>query len=132
MGRTALYRDPIPFQSTRTDTQVDADALVLVAPDGGWHRHSLDGVTPYTIDGYATAQAERRFVGMRVLEVGTVVIAPPDQGAVAPSVVRVPEAPADAAIVDTPTWDTLADWLLGGGRLAACAIADLARLAAIP
>ena len=59
------------------------------------------------------------------------IITPPDQGAVAPNVVRVPEAPPEAAIVDVRAWDALADWVLGGGRLAACAIADLARLASI-
>ena len=60
-----------------------------------------------------------------------VVITPPDQGAVAPNVVRVPEAPPEAAIVDVRAWDALADWVLGGGRLSACAITDLARIAAI-
>ena len=59
------------------------------------------------------------------------VITPPDQGAVAPNVVRVPEAPAEAAVVDTHAWEALAEWLLGGGRLAACSIVELARLACI-
>lgn len=138
MGRTALYRDPIPFHSTRTDVQLDADALVMQAPDGRSRRHPLDGCSAYTLDGFHArrydARHERRFVRMLVLERdanGHVVITPPELGAVAPNVVRVPEAPADATIVDTTTWDTLADWLLGGGRLAACAIADLARLAVI-
>jgi hypothetical protein len=60
-----------------------------------------------------------------------VIITPPDHGAVAPNVVRLPEAPDDAAIVDDHAWDALADWITGGGRLAGCSIADLARLAAI-
>jgi hypothetical protein len=42
-----------------------------------------------------------------------------------------PEAPAGAAIIEDEVWETLADWVMGGGRLAACAIADLARLAII-
>jgi hypothetical protein len=46
-------------------------------------------------------------------------------------VVRVPEAPSDAAIVEATTWDALTEWLLGGGRLAACSISELARLACI-
>jgi hypothetical protein len=76
----------------------------------------------------------RRFVRMLIVERDgerVVVITPPDDGAVAPNVVMVPEAPSDAAIVDQPAWDALADWLLGGGRLAAFSIADLARLACI-
>jgi hypothetical protein len=60
-----------------------------------------------------------------------VVITPPDQGAVAPKILRVPEAPPDSAIVDTRAWEALADWLLGGGRLSAFSISDLARLACI-
>jgi len=60
-----------------------------------------------------------------------VIITPPDRGAVAPNVVRLPEAPADAAIIDDAAWDALADWVMGGGRLAGCPIAELARLAAI-
>src|SRR5438445_5231840 len=60
-----------------------------------------------------------------------VVITPPEHGAVAPNVVRVPEAPKEAAIVDPRAWEALAEWLVGGGRLAACSIADLARLACI-
>jgi hypothetical protein len=42
-----------------------------------------------------------------------------------------PEAPSDAAIVDARAWEPLADWVVGGGRLAACSISDLARLASI-
>jgi hypothetical protein len=60
-----------------------------------------------------------------------VVITPPDHGAVAPNVLTIEEAPADAAIVDELSWEALADWLSSGGRLAACSIADLARLACI-
>jgi hypothetical protein len=82
----------------------------------------------------------RRFVRMLVLERErrgsrepdrVYVITPPDHGAVAPNVVSVPEAPVDAAVVDTRAWEALSDWVLAGGRLAACAIPDLARLACI-
>jgi hypothetical protein len=107
-------------------------------PDGRTRYIGLDGCMPATSDGVAIAhidaRAERRFVRMLVLERDhehDVVITPPDQGAVAPNVVRVAEAPADAAIVDARAWDAISDWVMGGGRLAACAIADLARLAAI-
>lgn len=138
MGRTALYRDPIPFRPARAEIQLDPDALLLRMPDGRNRRHLLDGTEAYATDGFVLARIdarlERRFVRMLILESKyerTVVITPPDQGAVAPNVVRVPEAPAEAAIVDVRAWDALAEWVLGGGRLAACAIEDLARLAAI-
>jgi hypothetical protein len=59
------------------------------------------------------------------------VVTPPELGAVAPSVVRVPVAGSEAAIVDARAWDALADWLLAGGRLAACSVSELSRLAGI-
>jgi hypothetical protein len=138
MGRTALYRDPIPFTSARADIQVDVDALIVHMPDGGLCRYALDGCVVDAIDGCCSTRIdgsiERRFVRMLVIEHGvepTVMITPPELGAVAPNVVRMPEAPADAAVVETSTWEAIADWILGGGRLAACAIADLARLATV-
>jgi hypothetical protein len=137
MGRTALYRDPIPFRPARAEVSLEPDALVLRMPDGRHLRHGLDGTTSMTSDGFVSARIdarwERRFVRMLILEGSyerVVVITPPDHGAVAPNVVRVPEAPPEAAIVDVSAWDALADWVLGGGRLP-CAIEDLARLAAI-
>lgn len=140
MGRTALYRDPVPFRPARAEVTLEPDVMFLRMPDGRLRRHVLDGTTSTAEDGFVAARndtssrVERRFVRMLIVEGAhdrTVVITPPDQGAVAPNVVRVPEAPADAAIVDSRAWDALADWVLGGGRLAACAIEDLARLAAI-
>ncbi|HET9626942.1 MAG TPA: hypothetical protein VFP84_36535 [Kofleriaceae bacterium] len=147
MGRTALYRDPVPFRSARAEVHLDSDVLVLVLPEGRPRRYPLDGYTATCADGYrharidvpparepANARWERRFVRMLVLERDherLVIATPPEQGAVAPNVVRVPEAPAEAAIVEVHAWETLADWLMNGGRLAGCSIADLARLAAI-
>ncbi len=138
MGRTALYRDPVPFRPARADVTLETDVLVLRLPDGGWRRHDLDGTSCAVVDGCVRARVdahdERRFVRMLVLDNDrqrTVVITPPDQGALAPNVVRVPEAPNDAAIVDGTAWDALSEWIQGGGRLAGCAVADLARLAAI-
>lgn len=138
MGRTALYFDPVPFRPARAEVQLDSNVLVLAMP-GGWTRwHSLDGVSAMTSDGVVAqpvaARRQRRFVRMLILERESerhVVITPPDQGAVAPNVVRLPEAPVGAAVVDPGAWEALAEWLLGGGRLAAMSIADLARLACI-
>jgi hypothetical protein len=138
MGRTALYRDPVPFRPARAEVQLEPDALTIRMPDDRWLRFSLDGCTPTASDGFVAARidarSERRFVRMLSLEqrhARIVLITPPDQGAVAPNVVRVPEAPPEAAIIDSADFDALCDWVLGGGRLAACAIVDLARLAAI-
>jgi hypothetical protein len=142
MGRTALYRDPAPFRPARAEVQLDGDVLLLTMPDGKPRRHALDGRSVTQLDGlytarstaFAHARPERRFVRMLSLERDderSVLITPPEHGAVAPNVVRLPVAPDDAAIVDDPAWDTLADWILGGGRLSGCAMTDLARLAAI-
>jgi hypothetical protein len=140
MGRTALYRDPAPFRPARAELQLDPDALLLRMPDGRQRRHALDGCSVAQLDGFVVARgippidARRRFVRMLILERDHerhTIITPPERGAVAPNVVRLPEAPDDAAIIDDDAWDALAEWILGGGRLAGCAIADLARLAAI-
>ncbi len=141
MGRTALYLDPVPFR--RAEIQLDPDAVVVDMPDGRRRRYQLDGCTPVALDGFVAqdvddstrvhnrTRIQRRFVRMLVLERGDlrhVLITPPEQGAVAPNVVRVPEAPSEAAIIDVRAWDAVSDWVLGGGRLGAFAIADLARL----
>ena len=148
MGRTALYRDPAVFKPARADVQVDVDTLHVAMPDGRTHHHALHGCSPSAVDGFVTQRLGipvrssrhgppvnkphlRRFVRMLVIGDRLVLITPPDQGAVAPNVVRVPEAPTDSAIVDENVWDAVSDWLLGGGRLGACSVADLARLARI-
>jgi hypothetical protein len=142
MGRTALYRDPAPFRPARAEVQLDFDVLLLTMPDGRHRRHALDGHAVSLLDGFFVERAtpgvharlERRFVRMLTLERDVechVIITPPEHGAVAPNVVRLPEAPDDAAIVDDHAWDALVDWIMSGGRFAACSIADLARLAAI-
>src|SRR5207249_2382405 len=107
---------------------LEPDALLLVMPGGWMRRHSLDGVSATTSDGvvaarigHGGARVQRRFVRMLILEregSRTFVITPPDQGAVAPNVVRVPEAPAEAVVIDIRAWEALAEWTLGGGRLA--------------
>ncbi len=133
-GFGALYREPVPYRTARAEIQLEPDALILMMPDGRMRRHELDGVHATVCDGYVAERVPRRFVRMLLLESEHerhVVITPPELGAVAPNVVRLPEAPADAAIVDAPAWEALADWLISGGRLAAFSIADLARLACI-
>jgi len=134
MGRTALYRDLVPFHTACAEVQLDAEIVILRMPDGRPRRLSLDGVEALTIDGCMRAQDERRFVRMLLLErspANDVLITPPEHGAVAPNVVRLPEAPKDAAILEPTAWEALADWVIGGGRLAACTIVELARLSTI-
>jgi hypothetical protein len=150
-----LYRDPVPYRPARAQVQLESDALGLVMPEGRTRWVPLDGIAATTADGCvaqpsargssediarlpraapAAPRVLRRFVRMLVLERGGerhVVITPPDHGAVAPNVVSVPEAPVDAAVIDTRAWDALSEWLLCGGRLSACSIQDLARLACI-
>jgi len=112
----------MPFKSACAKIQLEADVLVVEMPSGWTQRHVLDGAVASVADGFKLARRdggriERRFVRMLVLERAgrhVAVITPPEQGAVAPNVVRVPEAPHDAAIVDEPTWDALAEWLVGG------------------
>jgi hypothetical protein len=138
MARTALYRDPVPFRPARADVQVDLDALLVRMPDGGRRRYALDGCMGSTVDGCVVvmlhAGRQRRFVRMLILERAgerAAVITPPDLGAVAPGVVRLPEAPLEAAIVELRTWDAISEYVMSGGRLGACSIAELARLAQI-
>ena len=131
MGRTALYRDPEPWLPPRAEVQLDADLLLLRMHDGRVHRHALHGCEPLVVDGCDVTREQRRFVRMLALDAYTGIVTPPDRGAVAPIVVAVPEAPIDAWIVETYAWEALAEWVLGGGRLGAYTIEDLARLATI-
>jgi len=129
----------MPFKSACAKVQLESDVLLVEMPDGWSRRHVLDGVTATIDDGFVMARrdggrVERRFVRMLQLERGgrhVAVITPPERGAVAPNVVRIPEAPHDAAIVEPGVWEALAEWLIGGGRLGALSVAELARLACI-
>jgi hypothetical protein len=118
--------------------QLGLDTLVVTMPDGRSRRLALHGCTAVVADGCVAQRAGlRRFVRMLIIswDAGAceriVVVTPPERGAVAPNVVSVPEVGADAVFVDERVWDALADWLIGGGRLAACSIAELSRLASV-
>ncbi|MBK7536824.1 MAG: hypothetical protein IPI49_15965 [Myxococcales bacterium] len=137
MVRTALY--PQASQVERARISLEADAVSLTLASGQTRRHGLDGCAVLSVD----ATCRRRFVKMLILERAEAnvsrfvvedrltVITPPDRGAIAPGVVRVSTAPHDAVVIETEDWEILAAWLTGGGRLAACSVAELARLACI-
>lgn len=131
MGRTALYHDPEPWSPPRADVQLDADMVLLRMHDGRIWRYVLHGCEAYVVDGCYVSRDQRRFVRMLVLDTETVLITPPERGAVAPIVVPVPEAPTTAWIIEEHAWEVIADWVCSGGRLGACSITDLARLATI-
>jgi hypothetical protein len=144
VARTGLHLEPSlsPSPSAplhRATIALDADAVSLTLASGLTRRHPLDGCAVITVD----AACHGRFVRMLILErivpeIGRftveerlILITPPDRGAIAPGVARLPAAPGDAFVVETEEWEALTRWLSGGGRLAACSVLELARLAAI-
>lgn len=116
---------------------LDEDSLSLLFEDGHTRQHRLDGCAVLTVD--ATCQV--RFVRLLLLEhseaacadpaARLMLITPPERGAIAPPAARVPPAPPEAVVVDSESWEILASWLGGGGRLAACSLGELARLSTI-
>lgn len=136
MARTGLYLEPLPSLQ-RASLSLDASSLSLTMRNGLTRHHELDGCAVVTAD----AACQRRFVKMLILERVTdgnfaaadrlILITPPDRGAIAPSAVRIPVAPSDAIIIEVEEWEALTRWLTGGGRLSACSVLELSRLAAI-
>lgn len=130
MGRFALYRDearPVP----RAEVTLEPGHVSVFLPGGGTRVVGFDGAAAATAD----AASRRRFVRMLVVESPgapeLVAITPPDLGTIAPRALRLPEAPADAVVLEAEAFDALADWLMTGGRLTGCSIAELARLSRI-
>ena len=139
MPRIALYRDdsrPVP----RAEVVLEPGLITLSLPDGTSVALPLDGCAATTLD----AAFRRRFVRMLIVEAARpdtpdlgplprplIVITPPERGAIAPRASRLVEAPVDAVVVEPAAWEALAEWVMGGGRLTACSIAELARLATI-
>jgi hypothetical protein len=138
VATAGLPHEPVP-RSPRAVISLDANAISLTLPGGLTRHHSLDGCAVVTAD----ATRQRRFVKMMILErfagergehaaaERLSLITPPDRGAIAPGVVRVPMAPGDAVVIEEEEWEALHRWLVGGGRLSACSVVELARLAAI-
>jgi hypothetical protein len=137
VARTGLHPEPLPSLQ-RASISLDADAVSLTLADGHTRRHPLDGCAVVVVD----AACQRRFVKMLILEPVNdaglfhaherlILITPPDRGAIAPIAARIQTAPSEAVIVETEEWEALTRWLSGGGRLSACSVVELARLAAI-
>jgi hypothetical protein len=119
-------RAPAP----RTQVELARDDLFLSFPDGRWQRVALHGCRFRVGD----AACQQRFVRRIALESEREradLITPPELGAIAPRAAGVPGVAQDAAVVETSCWETLADWLLSGGRLAGRTVAELARLACV-
>jgi hypothetical protein len=129
VGRLALYKDetrPLP----RAEVVLEPGVLTLTMPGGDVRAIGLDGCAAMTAD----AASRRRFVRMLIVDhadARLVIITPPDRGSIAPRAIRLPEAPPDAAVIENAAWDALVDWLMSGGRLTACSVAELARLVQI-
>lgn len=138
MASLGLPHEPAP-SARRASLALDADSLSLLLPSGLTRRYPLDGCAVVTLD----ATCNRRFVRMLILErvaphmssfaaeERLVLITPPEHGAIAPAAARLSAAPRDAILIEPEEWEALTRWLLGGGRLAACSMVELARLAAI-
>jgi hypothetical protein len=136
VGRFALYRDE-PRPAPRAEVVLEPGHLALHMPGGAVRTIALDGAAVMTAD----AASRRRFVRMLIVDANPdrpangaarlVATTPPELGAIAPRAIRLPDAPPDAAVVDTEAFDALVDWLMGGGRLAGYSVAELARISRI-
>lgn len=126
---SALYRDDA-LASARAGVSLSWSELSLYLPDGRYRQIELDGSSNQVLD----ATFRRRFVRMIAIEgraERTVLITPPERGAIAPRVAHLTPAPEDATVLEDGVWDTLSDWVTSSGRLAGRTIDELARLATI-
>jgi hypothetical protein len=112
----------------RTRVEIGGAELLLTMPDGRAREFPLEGADLAVGDATFT----QRFVRHLHLDTGYAeldLITPPEQGAIAPRAAQLPRAPDEAGIVERTVFDTLVEWLIGGGRLGGRTIEDLARLA---
>lgn len=114
----------------RAEVALAGSELTLEVRGGGSRWIDLDGCEHEVVD----AAFQRRFVRMLTLERDgerVALVTPPDQGAIAPRVARLPSAPEDACVVDDEPWQVVVDWVRGGGRLSGLSVGELARLATV-
>lgn len=130
MGRcTALYSSGTRGPAPRTRLELARDTLLLTFPDGRLQSIALHGCRFRMGD----AACDRRFVRHLILEkelpcLRVELITPPDEGAIAPRAAGLPVASSQAAVVESAVWETLVEWMRGGGRLGGRTVAELARL----
>jgi hypothetical protein len=124
-------RAQLPLRrSARSAVELEHDRLLISAPDGG--RVALDLRWARFV--VRDASAASRFVRELSVECASgavCFITPPEEGAIAPRALGLPPAPSDSIVLDPNVWETLADWLRGGGRLSGRTIRELARFARV-
>ena len=128
MGKLAALRPHAVEIRARTRVEIDAQALVLHPPGGRTRRVPLARSTLTVRD----AELYKRFVRHLRISRGSDhldLITPPEAGAIAPRVARLPEAPSLSFVVDRPDFDVLAGWLAQGGSLRTRTMSELASLA---
>ena len=119
-----------PRRSARSLVEIERNQLLVTGPEGGLRTVDIRWVTFVVRD----ASVAQRFVRELVADCpsGAICfITPPEEGAIAPRALGLPPAPADAIVLEPRVWDTLVDWLRGGGRLSGRTIGELARLARV-
>ena len=130
MGRcTALYSSATRAPAPRTRLELARDTLLLTFPDGRLQSVALHGCRFRMGD----AAHDQRFVRRLILDkelphLHVELITPPDEGAIAPRAAGLPVASDQAAVVESTAWETLVEWIRGGGRLGGRTVAELARL----
>ncbi len=117
-----------PRRSPRSRVEIELDRLIVTVPEGSRRVLELRSARFEVRD----AAAVSRFVRELRIEVAggaAHFITPPEDGAIAPRALGLPPAPTDASVLDRSTWETLVEWLRGGGRLSGRTVGELARLA---
>lgn len=114
----------------RTGVEIGPDRLHLVLPDGRARELPLSGAE-LSVGDATFAQRFVRHLHVEAAAGATDLITPPEEGAIAPRAAQLPRAPDDAGIVERGAFDTLVQWLAGGGRLNGCTIVELAALARV-
>ncbi len=127
--RNVLYARSVLSAAPRTQIELEERNLRLVGPQSTLCL-CLDGAM-FTI---RDARLGNRFVRELRLETTAataVIVTPPEEGSIAPSVVKLPRITESVFVVEDNEWHSLAGWFQGGGRMRGHTIADLAKLSCI-
>ena len=115
-------------RTARARVELERDRLLITSPEGGRRAVDLGWVRFVVRDATAASRFVRR-LDLDCPSGAFCFITPPENGAIAPRALNLPPAPGDAYVLESEAWETLADWLRGGGRLSGRTIPELARLA---